>query len=281
MWWWNNHENFGDWIGPYIYQKKTGKLPLRTHSTLNKPSIYSAGSIITFVEPGGIVWGSGIISSSGKPHTENVSIRSVRGPHTRNKILQCNIPCPEQYGDPGMVLPMYYNPETDKKYKLGILPHYVDYEKIKNSAIGKDPRVLVIDLKTKNVENVINELLQCEKTISSSLHGIIVSIAYNIPTKWVIFSNQIFGDGIKYWDFFCSLFPKQDHEELIKLSTEIIQYINKNKKVPNDPKYNDKLKNMMPYYLTYDFVYDDIVQLPIKYDYTEELISDILSTCPF
>jgi hypothetical protein len=101
-------------------------------------------------------------------------------------------------------MPKHYNPEYKIKYNLGIIPHYVDYEKVMIQYEGlKD--ILVINLMTNNVEEVTDAILSCKKIISSSLHGVIVSHAYQIPAVWVEFSNKIFGDGIKYQDYFESV----------------------------------------------------------------------------
>jgi hypothetical protein len=68
-----------------------------------------------------------------------------------------------------------------------------------------DPTVFVINLNNDNVEAVIDEILSCEKTISSSLHGLIISDTYNIPNKWVKFNDKIMGDDTKFYDYFQSV----------------------------------------------------------------------------
>lgn len=70
--------------------------------------------------------------------------------------------------------------------------------------------IIEVDLSEdfKNFEVVINDILSCEKTISSSLHGLIVSDAYSIPNKWIQFNNEINGDDTKFFDYFESVSRK-------------------------------------------------------------------------
>ena len=62
----------------------------------------------------------------------------------------------------------------------------------------------VIDLHTKEVKSVIDEITSCMRIVSSSLHGIIVAHAYGIPALWVQ-NNYVDTDGFKFYDYFSSV----------------------------------------------------------------------------
>lgn len=197
-------ENYGDLLSKYLVEKISGRPTKWVHPKkqawyhLNKTHFLAIGSVLHHATKHSIVWGSGVID---KEHSiEEADFRAVRGPQTRKFLLELGYSCPEIYGDPALLLPKYYNPEVEKNYATGIIPHYHDFEKI-SKMYNNDPEILVIDLMTLDIEEVTREILQCERTISSSLHGIIVSHAYNIPSIWVEFSDKIFGDGIKYRDY--------------------------------------------------------------------------------
>ncbi len=197
-------ENYGDLLSKYLIEKISGKPIKWVHPKklswyhLNKTHFLAIGSILHHATKYSIVWGSGIID---KEHdVEAANFRAVRGPQTRKFLLERGLSCPEVYGDPALLLPKYYNPMVEKRFSIGIIPHYNDFEIVSNMYIN-DPDILVIDLMTLDIEEVTSKILQCEHTISSSLHGVIVSHAYNIPSIWVEFSDKIFGDGIKYRDY--------------------------------------------------------------------------------
>ncbi|NJX17587.1 polysaccharide pyruvyl transferase family protein, partial [Tamlana crocina] len=96
-----------------------------------------------------------------------------RGPRTREYLLKLGYDCPEVYGDPAILLLDYYHPSISKKYKLGIVPHYHDYENALKIFGGRE-EVKVVDLLTMNVEATTTEILECERILSTSLHGLIV-----------------------------------------------------------------------------------------------------------
>lgn len=201
-------ENYGDLLSKYITEKVSGKEIKWVHPKkqswykLNKINYLTIGSIIHHVTKDSIVWGSGIIDR--KQNVLNADFRAVRGPETRKFLLEKGYQCPEEFGDPALLLPKYYNPHVEKSFELGVIPHYHDYKKAKE-IFNSIPGTLVIDLMTLDVEQVTNQILKCKKTISSSLHGLIVSQAYNIPSIWVEFSKKLFGDGIKFLDYFLSV----------------------------------------------------------------------------
>lgn len=201
-------ENYGDLLSKYIVEKISGKLVKFVHPKkqpwykLNKKNYLAIGSIIHHSTVDSVVWGSGIIDH--KQQIVKAEFRAVRGPRTRAYLINLGYECPKVYGDPALLLPNYFNPIVEKKYELGIIPHYHDLS-IALEIFHDIPGVIVIDLMTLDVEEVTWQILQCEKTISSSLHGIIVSHAYGIPSIWIEFSNKIFGDGVKYKDYFESV----------------------------------------------------------------------------
>ena len=48
-------------------------------------------------------------------------------------------------------------------------------------------------------------MLSCENIASSSLHGLIVSDAYGIPSIWIKLSNNIIGNDFKFYDYLESI----------------------------------------------------------------------------
>ncbi len=206
--WWPREPkpgNYGDILTPYLIKKITGDAPqyVNKEFSIYEKNLLAVGSTIGFANKNVIVWGTGIMSAGVNPDP-NADYRAVRGPITRNKILECGGSCPSIYGDPGLLMPLFYNPVISPHYRIGIIPHYVDYENVKSDYIGMSD-IKIINLINGNIEQVIDEILDCELIVSSSLHGIITAHAYGIPATWVNFSNKILGDGIKYLDYFKSV----------------------------------------------------------------------------
>ncbi|SNR36548.1 polysaccharide pyruvyl transferase family protein [Lutibacter flavus] len=215
LFWWSSikfenkkQENFGDIIGPYLIKKICQKevrfiQPKKRKLFQYFTKVYfTVGSILPHVDKKSIVWGSGLIDKN--TNILNASFLAIRGPISRKILLKKGYSIPEVYGDPALLLPNFYSSYEKKIYKIGIIPHYVDYELVLNWYIDT-PSIKIINLLNNSVEAVINEICSCETIISSSLHGIIVSHSYNIPAVWVKFSNNLFGDDIKFHDYFESV----------------------------------------------------------------------------
>lgn len=197
-------ENYGDLLSKYLIEKISGKKikfiqpKKQPFLKFNKRNLLAIGSIIHHASKDSIVWGSGIIDFN--QQIAEADFRAVRGPRTRDYLLSLGYSCPEIYGDPAIFLPDYYSPRIEKKYSLGVIPHYHDLELAKEIFSGWEG-VKVIDLLTLDIEATTREILECEKIISTSLHGIIVAHAYQIPGIWVKMSDKIFGNDIKYVDY--------------------------------------------------------------------------------
>lgn len=215
VFWWSSvkfenktQENFGDILSKYLVEKISGKKAVwkqpkkQKWSLFKKPIYFTTGSILSHVDKHSIVWGSGIISK--KDQVANAKFLAVRGPETYQYLKNKGYQVDKVFGDPAIVLPELYKAKTKKQFKLGFIPHYVDYEKVSNW-YKNDKTIKVINLLNNDVEAVIDDIVSCERIISSSLHGVIVSHTYQIPSIWVEFSNKLSGDGVKFRDYFKSV----------------------------------------------------------------------------
>lgn len=205
--WWHSNDgmfNFGDELNPYLINKISGKEVTRVEKiprfALSKINI-CIGSVIIIARPSCNVWGAGIIEKSAMIPKSNYF--AVRGKHTQKRMTELGMNPPKTIGDPALLLPMYYNPNIETQFDYGITPHIVDYELLNANTETKN--VSVINFTKPNIEGIIDDILTCKLIISSSLHGIIVANAYNIPAIWVKFSDKLYGDDIKFYDYFSSV----------------------------------------------------------------------------
>ncbi len=204
LFWYNRTLNFGDWIGPYLFEKIAQKKPnYKVPNNEDKESTtLSVGSIINLTKRNAVIWGSGIMDKQ-TFFVKPFKTLAVRGPLTRKRFLEMGYDCPEVYGDPALLMPRFFNPEIEQTHEVGIIPHNIDLERISN-LYTNTPGVKVISV-LDDVENVIKHMLSCKNIVSSSLHGIILGNAYKIPSAWVHFSLNLPGDDVKFFDYFLSV----------------------------------------------------------------------------
>ena len=215
LYWWSeifiqkkDRENYGDLLGKYLVEKISKKKVTWVRANrfytrnLWQPVFVTIGSVLEHIGSHCIVWGSGM--SHRDAQIAKATFTAVRGPLSRKRILELGYECPEIYGDPALLLPLHYQPAVAKKFKLGIIPHINDYKLVK--ALFKDSLdIKVIDFLTHDIEKTTDEIYSCENILSSSLHGIVTAHAYGIPAVQVRFSDKIFGDGVKFHDYFLSV----------------------------------------------------------------------------
>jgi pyruvyltransferase len=146
------------------------------------------GSELHRARKGDVIWGQGIRKTIHRT-LRGVKVLAVRGVLAHEYIHGVKIP--DVYGDPALLMPLIYNPETEKKHKIGIIPHFSDKDN------HPDGHVIHVSLHWRDF---IKEILSCERIISSSLHGIILAEAYGIPAEWAIFGNT-WKWRLKYFDY--------------------------------------------------------------------------------
>ncbi len=229
--WWKPHNrganNWGDVLNPILIQEISRKKPVYftkdLHNVTNKPVYAVIGSILqhNYSSCGNnlILWGPGFISDSNRLNVQPRDICAVRGPLTRDILLNQGYHCPEIYGDPALLYPKFYKPEKRRKYKLGVIPHFYDKNCVPTSFMDY-PDVLLIDIHG-GINQVVDQICSCSKIASSSLHGIIAADAYGVPSKWIKFSDNVIGDGFKFFDYFYSVGRVEEHQLEIKTDTSI------------------------------------------------------------
>lgn len=206
------HEyNVGDRIAPYILDWFLPGHELVSVNEAAEGKLVSVGSVMRKVKPDDVVWGTGIMRESDRfpIGIKRATFLAVRGPLTRSILVRDGADVPVVYGDPALLLPKMYPVENNgnRLFKVGIIPHYVDkknpdlkdYIYMRKMRDGGD--VLTIDVALP-FQEFVNQILLCERIVSSSLHGIIIAEAYGVPAEWAVFSDKVIGAGFKFRDYF-------------------------------------------------------------------------------
>jgi hypothetical protein len=153
------------------------------------------------------VWGSGFISPE-SPKEEifkrKMEFSAVRGELTLkrvNKILNGavgEIPL----GDPGLLSSYLVDAPYKKKFRVGIVPHYIDQkDPIVPQVMGNLRNATVIDVCEDPLETV-KKISECELVISSAMHGLIVADSLSIPNIRIKISDQLIGGDYKFRDYY-------------------------------------------------------------------------------
>jgi pyruvyltransferase len=203
----NSHNNFGDQLSPFILDALVNKD--KYNICYNKPgsgiSIVMIGSYLQQARNDSYIYGTGVrtnppIERFNKYNKLNVC--AVRGPLTRQFLVGRGFAVPEIFGDPALLLPLFYNPKIilELSNKIGIIPHLSNYSKYKS--LETNTKYCIINPE-ENWRDVIDKLFSCKYIISSSLHGLICSDAYNKPNIWLDEYPLNEGD-LKFKDYFMS-----------------------------------------------------------------------------
>ena len=140
--WWRSKMNVGDMMGPYVLHHMSGKQVQHIDDLLfvkGRTDVFvSVGSIIQQINfPRPVIWGSGIIDPSRVPVLTDPKIYAVRGPLTRRALLKSGYRCPDQYGDPALLISRFFEKPTERPLggtneRVGIVLHYSDHAMIED-----------------------------------------------------------------------------------------------------------------------------------------------------
>lgn len=196
--------NFGDELSRSIVELMLAKRGLTVFDEIaERRRMLAIGSIIHYAEDNSVIWGSGINGSvvESAHKYRQLDVRAVRGPITRKFLIERGIDVPEVYGDPGLLVRFLTGPRfpASKRTKIGLVPHMSDLESKDVKRYSESSEVSLIN-PYRSWNKVTEEIAACEFVISSSLHGLVVADAYNIPSIYVRLGQR---EGLlKYEDYY-------------------------------------------------------------------------------
>jgi len=159
------------------------------------------GSVIQFLTADAVVYGSGFlfdyVAQQFAKKKLKLDVRAVRGPLTRQKLIEIGYTVPEVYGDPAILLPLFYLPQkTTEKKDFLVIPHWKTVDK--HVSMGYP----VLSPLTDDWQHFVDEIASARLVISSSLHGLILAEAYGIPA--ILLNEVEKGNLFKYQDYYFS-----------------------------------------------------------------------------
>ncbi|PPG42718.1 polysaccharide pyruvyl transferase family protein [Pseudoclavibacter sp. RFBA6] len=187
--------NFGDLLGPQLTRAQHGSLALGSASKSGK-RLLTVGSILHFAEAGDVAWGTGVNGNAQHvPYTAELDVRAVRGPLTREFLLQHGVEhVPEVYGDPGLLVPQLLPPARTQKAtqtEYVVIPNLNELERYREHRNFVSP--------VSPLASIVDAMLGAELVVGTSLHGIIVAEAFGIPARLVLPGSE---HRFKYEDYY-------------------------------------------------------------------------------
>jgi pyruvyltransferase len=174
--WWNDIPNFGDALTPYLLQYYANTSA--EWSPLVSAHLVGTGSILHHIPADwpGTILGSGLLAARFKVKARDARVLALRGPLTAARV-----PGDYAIGDPGLLADEMI-PLPERKFDLGLVPHWSDRQlQFNRTFLPYKP--LIIDTRQEPLE-VIKQIGSCRKIVSSSLHGLILADAFDIPRRF-------------------------------------------------------------------------------------------------
>jgi pyruvyltransferase len=196
---WHEVTNFGDKLGPAMFFWLTGRPVQIEAKGLSlvfdqgpKRTIYGfLGTLAQFLSGPHhfILWGIGISPPVGPAHHGcrpierglDIEFRALRGPLTRNILLSAGyeVPANIPYGDPGLLIPYFFEPSRDKIDDFCLVPHHTQYQRWKE--MFPDKHVIDINIEYNELQSVVTQITRFRTVFSSSLHACILAESFGIP----------------------------------------------------------------------------------------------------
>lgn len=204
IFYWKDQKNFGDLLTGLLIKKFTNLTTEWSEPATSE--VVMVGSILHHLPQNyaGVIAGCGSLYADRKYDFPNAKILAVRGPLTLSRIKTQGVS--PVLADPGLLADELVGYQ-DKKWDLGIVPHWSDTTLERNETfLQYNPKIIRV---TDDPLEVIRQIGSCKKIVSSSLHGIILADAFGIPRRIEIapqmLSNPHEGGLFKWEDYSASI----------------------------------------------------------------------------
>lgn len=198
---WHEVDNFGDRLGPALFAQISGR-PVYVEARGLQPTfqgpareIHCFLGTLAQVLAGPhhfVLWGFGASPADGPAHHGcrpmppglDLEIRALRGELTRQVLEQAGYVIPKEtpYGDPGLLIPAFYDRSPVQVNDFCIVPHHSDYDRWR----WEYPGFNVIDIRTPTYESLqalILEITKYRLVFTSSLHVSVLAEAFGVPVQ--------------------------------------------------------------------------------------------------
>lgn len=200
--------NAGDWISPLICARLSGRSV--EFARPRDCDLVSVGSLLLRLNKShrfhrlGFqrrldIWGTGSLRAEDRLMGAH-SLHAIRG---RRSLAQCEkAPSIAVLGDPGILAGMLVERKTVPRSAMGVIPHMSDRGHPEVAAfLAANPGAQLLDI-TSPVVDLLEQIAECERIVSSSLHGLVFADALGIPNQWFVASNELIGGRHKFDDYY-------------------------------------------------------------------------------
>lgn len=245
--------NFGDMMGPDIVKRAVeyyfgcSAEHLRVHDFANEDisfegiCLWNVGSVWRFVKANDHVFGTGMLGNEELGEFTNVTVYSVRGPKTVERLqeiaegklavvdafgggITTDIGQLQPAGDAGFLIPFLfpeysYSPKPSITRENCVILHKYDEETFVNGSLVDDNTTLLPVV--QSWQTMAGNMTTCHYIFSSSLHGLILADAFGISARWIRRSGSIM--KWKFEDYFKSVGNNGNKKKFVRLIDVLMQ----------------------------------------------------------
>lgn len=217
--WWRGVPNFGDALAPLLIKRFVDKDSEWTPA--KNASLISIGSILEHIPSAwnGYILGSGKLRPESKIDLSAATILALRGPLSARGVKGSFA-----VGDPGLLAPDLVGYQ-EKKYDLGIFPHWKDHDLVPRfQKIIRPPHSVIVIKPAEDPLTTLRQIGSCRRIVTSSLHGMIVADAFGIPRR-VEMCDKLAKEGgdFKFRDYSASIRTPFEVGKMVEPSRRFVE----------------------------------------------------------